>query len=69
MYTKLVMLNGSGSPKYDAPSTSSTFPASCHVTPVNTSIDSAPKMASIAHRPWISSHSRNLYNPNTSLYG
>ncbi|KAM0009893.1 hypothetical protein Hanom_Chr01g00037451 [Helianthus anomalus] len=46
-----------------------TFPASCHVTPVTDSTVSAPSTANIAHRPWISSHSLNLWSPNTSVYG
>ena len=46
-----------------------TFPASCHATPVRASTASAPSTPNIAHLPWISSHSLNLCNPNTSEYG
>ena len=46
-----------------------TFPASCHATPVRASTTIAPRLPNIAHLPWISSHSLNICNPNTSIYG
>lgn len=43
-----------------------TLPASCQVTPVSDSTARAPRVASMAQRPWISSHSRKRCRPNTS---
>merc|ERR1719240_517974 len=60
--------NGSAKFKYLAPS-SSILPADAQETPVADSAMIMPRVANIAHRPCINSHSLKRWIPNTSEYG
>mmetsp|Transcript_23269 Transcript_23269/g.75773 ORF Transcript_23269/g.75773 Transcript_23269/m.75773 type:complete len:203 (-) Transcript_23269:4-612(-) len=68
MITSEVMSKGRFLLAYCACS-SSTLPASTHETPVCSSAARMPTTASMHQRPWMSSHSRKRWRPNTSAYG